>query len=169
VQQTLARTGMAPQRLELEVTESMIMRRMNSAISTLQALREMDVALALDDFGTGHSSLAYLRRLPLNRLKVDRSFIERVGEDDDDQAIARAVIALGHSLGLAVIAEGIETPAQHAFLRAECCDEGQGYLYGRPLPGEQFAASWLHTEGASPRLADDSLFPLARGDTALTP
>lgn len=147
VRRTLERTGLAPERLELEVTESMIMRRLDLAVTTLDALRALGVILALDDFGTGHSSLAHLKRLPLNRLKMDKSFVERLGEDRDDEAIARAVIALGRSLGLGVVAEGIETRAQHDFLRDESCEDGQGYLYGRPLAAAAFLESWSMMEG----------------------
>nr|WP_093191925.1 GGDEF and EAL domain-containing protein [Thiocapsa sp. KS1] len=149
VRRTLERTGLAPDRLELEVTESMIMRRPDVAITTLDALRALGVILALDDFGTGHSSLTYLKRLPLNRLKMDKSFVERLGEDRDDEAIARAVIALGRSVGLGVIAEGIETRTQHDFLRRELCEEGQGYLYGRPLAAGAFMESWSMIEGSA--------------------
>ena len=154
VRRTLERTGLAPDRLELEVTESMIMRRPDAAISTLDALRALGVILALDDFGTGHSSLAYLKRLPVNRIKMDKSFVKRLGEDRDDEAIARAVIALGRSIGLGVIAEGIETRTQHDFLRDEFCDEGQGYLYGRPLAAGVFMESWSMMEGGV-RLSPD--------------
>jgi EAL domain-containing protein (putative c-di-GMP-specific phosphodiesterase class I) len=154
VRRTLERTGLAPDRLELEVTESMIMRRPDAAIATLDALRALGVILALDDFGTGHSSLTYLKRLPVNRIKMDKSFVKRLGEDRDDEAIARAVIALGRSIGLGVIAEGIETRTQHDFLRDEFCDEGQGYLYGRPLAAGMFMESWSMMEG-SMRLSPD--------------
>lgn len=147
VKRTLERTGLAPDRLELEVTESMIMRRLEIAIATLGALRELGVVLALDDFGTGHSSLTSLKQLPLNRLKMDKSFVDKLGTNPEDDAIARAVIALGRSLGLGVIAEGIETRTQHDFLHDEYCDEGQGYLYGRPLAADAFLEAWSLTQG----------------------
>ncbi|PQJ96349.1 EAL domain-containing protein [Chromatium okenii] len=142
IKDILERTGVAPERLELEVTESMIMRNPESGIQTLAALRELGVTLAVDDFGTGYSSLAYLKRLPLNRLKIDRSFVEKLTQDTNDDAIVRAILALGRSLGLETLAEGIETSAQVAFLLEENCVEGQGYLFSHPMMPEELARTW---------------------------
>ncbi|ARS51010.1 diguanylate cyclase [Ectopseudomonas mendocina] len=134
VAQVLAETGLSPQQLELEVTESAIMEDPDAALSLLTRLRALGVRLAIDDFGTGYSSLARLKRLPVDKLKLDQSFVRGLPDDIEDAAIARAVIALGHSLGLNVLAEGIESPAQVDFLRALGCDYGQGYHFGRPAP-----------------------------------
>jgi diguanylate cyclase (GGDEF)-like protein/PAS domain S-box-containing protein len=133
IRATLQRTGIAPHRLELEVTESMLMRHEEQVIANLRALGDMGFKIAVDDFGSGFSSLAYLKRLPIHRLKIDKSFVDQLTEDPSDDAIARAIIAMGDGLGLNVIAEGVETEQQADFLLREGCREAQGYLFGRPM------------------------------------
>lgn len=134
----LEETGLPPHQLELELTESLIMHNAELFISTLRKLKALGILLAVDDFGTGFSSLSYLKRFPIDCLKIDRSFVHDVSEDSDSSAIARAVIHLGHSMGLTVIAEGVETPEELAFMREHKCDELQGYFFSEPLPADEF-------------------------------
>jgi len=124
-----------PEHLGVEITESLIMDRPEDAVRTLRALSEMGVQISVDDFGTGYSSLSYLKRFPLDKIKIDRSFINDIATDSDDAAIVTAIIAMSHSLGASVVAEGVETEAQLNFLRAHGCDEFQGYFFSRPAPG----------------------------------
>ncbi len=140
IRATLKNTGLPPQCLELELTESVIMQENEASQTTLNELRALGVKLAVDDFGTGYSSLAYLRRLPIDKLKIDRSFIEDLHEDANALAIASSVIALGKTLQLHVIAEGIENEQQQQILQSQGCDSGQGYLYSRPLCAEELTA-----------------------------
>ncbi|HWR88911.1 MAG TPA: EAL domain-containing protein [Dissulfurispiraceae bacterium] len=121
-------------RLELEITESAIMKNAEATVETLMSLKSMGLRISIDDFGTGYSSLSYLKRFPIDTLKIDRSFIKDIPNDPDNAAITRAIIAMAHSLNLKVVAEGVETPAQFAFLKNEGCDEMQGFLLCRPLP-----------------------------------
>ena len=138
VQHILERTGANPQRLKLELTESLLVNDVESAIDKMMALRRFGIGFSLDDFGTGYSSLSYLKRLPLDQLKIDQSFIRDVLVDQNDAAIARMVIVLAKSLGLSVIAEGVEQPAQREFLASLGCHNCQGYLFSRPLPLSAF-------------------------------
>lgn len=124
--------------LDLEITESFIMREADQSIRTLKRLRDLGFELAIDDFGTGYSSLSYLKRIPVTKLKVDRSFVHDIPHEPNNKAIAKAIIGLGKSLGLTVVAEGIETADQEAFLINEGCHQGQGYLYSRPVPANDF-------------------------------
>ena len=137
VEQILDASSCRPEWLALEITEGVIMREHTPSFQALQQLQELGIDLAIDDFGTGYSSLAYLKRLPVSKLKIDRSFVRDIPDDDSDNAIVRAVIAMGHSLGLRVIAEGVENPQQLAFLTEAGCDELQGYLYGSPVSADQ--------------------------------
>ena len=134
VRDILAEHGLAAASLEIEVTESVLMKSADSAVEILQKFREMGVRLAIDDFGTGYSSLSYLKRFPIDKLKIDRSFVSDITTDPDDAAIASAIIAMAHRLRLKVIAEGVETPGHLRFLFQEGCDEAQGYHYSKPLP-----------------------------------
>ena len=135
----LNETGMDPTSLELELTESVLMKRAESAASTLQTLREIRVQVAVDDFGTGYSSLSYLSKFPIDALKIDQSFVRRLNSSEHDAIIVKAVIGMARSLKLRVVAEGVETLEQLAFLRAHHCDEAQGYYFSRPVPPQQFA------------------------------
>jgi diguanylate cyclase (GGDEF)-like protein len=145
VASALAISDLDPRWLELEVTETAIMHDPEEAAATLNKFKEMGVSLAVDDFGTGYSSLNYLKRFPLNRLKIDRAFVSEIDTNQDDGAIATAVIALGHSLRLEVTAEGVETAPQLEFLRRNGCDQIQGYYFSRPLTAEALAQH-LHAE-----------------------
>ncbi|MCH8202010.1 MAG: EAL domain-containing protein [Proteobacteria bacterium] len=132
------RTSIDPAALELEITESLIMEDVDAAMGLLDELHRLRVSLAIDDFGTGYSSLAFLKRFPVNKLKIDRSFIRDIAHDPDDAAITRAIITLGESLNLDVIAEGVESEEQLAFLRNQRCREVQGFLISKPLPADAF-------------------------------
>jgi EAL domain-containing protein (putative c-di-GMP-specific phosphodiesterase class I) len=137
---TLAATGLPADRLELEITESVLLSESEDNATALRAIRDLGVGLVLDDFGTGYSSLSYLRRLPLDTIKIDRSFVDGIDDDNSNLPIVQAVIALAHGLGIEVVAEGIETAGQLARLRELVCDRGQGYYYARPQPPEALAA-----------------------------
>jgi diguanylate cyclase (GGDEF)-like protein/PAS domain S-box-containing protein len=136
---TLSETGLDPRSLELELTESVLMKRAESAASVLKTLREKGVQIAVDDFGTGYSSLSYLRKFPIDALKIDQSFVRQITTTPDDTSIVTAVISMGRSLKLRVVAEGVETHEELVFLQARLCDEAQGYYFSRPVLPQQFA------------------------------
>ncbi len=137
-QNILSDTGLKPKNLEMEVTESIFMEDVHHTIDTLKELHGLGIELAIDDFGTGYSSLSYLRQFPIDRLKIDQSFIRNALNDANDASIAKTIVNLGHSLNLKVIAEGVETKDHEDFLREEGCDEVQGFRYSRPIPSEEF-------------------------------
>jgi EAL domain-containing protein (putative c-di-GMP-specific phosphodiesterase class I) len=132
IRNILAETGSEARHLELEITESLAMHDPESSRKCLESLSALGIMLAIDDFGTGYSSLAYLKRFPIDHLKIDQSFVQGIPDDEDSNNIVRSIIALGQSLGLTIIAEGVETEAQRGFLQSAGCDEMQGYLHSRP-------------------------------------
>lgn len=144
----LAAADLDPSLLELEITESVVMGDVDGAIAKMRALKAIGVQISIDDFGTGYSSLAYLKRFPIDKLKVDQSFVRGLLDSPEDQAICLAVIALGHALGLRVIAEGVETEQHAEWLRQNGCDEAQGYLFARPSPAPEAIAFALQTNGS---------------------
>ncbi len=139
VEQVLKQTGLDADWLELEITEGVLMQNVEATMTALNRLQALGTRLSIDDFGTGYSSLSYLRRFPIDVLKIDQSFIRGLSNDSNDAALVSAIISLGKSLGLNVIAEGIETAEQLAFLKAHHCEEGQGYYFSKALPADAFA------------------------------
>jgi diguanylate cyclase (GGDEF)-like protein/PAS domain S-box-containing protein len=145
VRRILRETGLPPRCLELEITESVIIQHSQEVMGRFEALEDMGVRISIDDFGTGYSSLSYLKRIAVSQLKIDQSFVRDIHSDPDDAAIVSAIIAIAHSLGLEVVAEGVETAEQLSFLRSLGCDAAQGYYFSKPLPPEEFAqllADW---------------------------
>jgi len=139
IDEALAASGMSPVLLQLEVTESMVMRNVSRAVKVLDAIQSRGIRLAIDDFGTGYSSMSLMKQFPIDTIKIDRSFVRDLPKDSEDQAIAQAIISMGKALGMTVIAEGVETVEQEAFLRNHACDEMQGYLFSKPVPPQQLA------------------------------
>jgi EAL domain-containing protein (putative c-di-GMP-specific phosphodiesterase class I) len=134
VSSALDEAGLSPDCLDLEITESSAMQNVEYSASVLRRLKDLGVQVSLDDFGTGYSSLSYLKRLPIDRIKIDQSFVQNVANDPDDAAIVSAVIAMTHRMRHMAVAEGVETKEQLTFLCQEDCDQGQGYLFSRPVP-----------------------------------
>jgi EAL domain-containing protein (putative c-di-GMP-specific phosphodiesterase class I) len=165
VSAVLERTNLPAHRLELEITESLLMRDERLAIDVLQQLKEIGVQLAIDDFGTGYSSLSYLKRFPVHKVKIDKSFVGDLDRDQDDQVIVRGIVGLGQALGLRTIAEGVETHAQSDFLASLGCDEAQGYLFGRPMPAHEFRRVLKHFEAATSPWRQPCCRPAPRVDS----
>ena len=146
----LGRTAIDPSRLELELTESLFLEDIERSIGKMQALREMGVLFALDNFGTGYSSLSYLKKLPLSQLRIDRGFVRDIVIDRNDEIIVQTIIKMGQTLGLEVVAEGVETDEQLSMLQQHGCRNFQGYLFGRPLPIADFESALPLTGLRSP-------------------
>ena len=146
----LAASGLPARCLELEITESWVMEGPYRAEQQMRRLSEMGVSLVIDDFGVANSSMTYLKRFPVHKLKIDRSFIRDIPADQNDAAIVSAIVAMGHSLDLRVVAEGVETAAQSAFLRSIGCDEVQGFLFGRPVPHDEMHVQLLYSPTLAP-------------------
>jgi len=139
VTNVIEQTGVDPRQLQLEITETIAMTNFDYSVDILQALRSLGLTIAIDDFGTGYSSLSYLKRFPVDKLKIDRSFVTDIGLHPDNAAIVRAIINLGRGIGARVNVEGVETEEQLRFMRENGCDEVQGFYYSRPLPPDDFA------------------------------
>jgi EAL domain-containing protein (putative c-di-GMP-specific phosphodiesterase class I) len=139
VQHALQRSGLDPRFLEIELTESVVLQGAETSSSVLSKLKALGVTIAMDDFGTGYSSLSYLKRLPIDKVKIDQTFVRDIEHDPDDCAIVQAVIAMSHQLKLCVVAEGVCSQGQERFLRERKCDIAQGFLYGRPMPADEIA------------------------------
>ena len=135
----LKQTGLPPAWLELEITENVLMQNVDDTVQILQTIKAMGVRLALDDFGTGYSSLSYLRRFPIDVLKIDQSFVRGLNENNQDAQLISAIIGMGKSLELNIIAEGVETVEQLNFLKSQQCEEGQGFLFSKAVPPKDFA------------------------------
>jgi EAL domain-containing protein (putative c-di-GMP-specific phosphodiesterase class I) len=140
VQEALRDSGLDPSCLELEITESLLMDNPEDNAETLRRLRALGIAVAIDDFGTGYSSLSYLTRFPIDKIKIDHSFVRDLATDSADAAVINAIIAMAHSLNIRVIAEGVENDAQKRYLNLRGCDEAQGFLYSPAVPADQFMA-----------------------------
>jgi EAL domain-containing protein (putative c-di-GMP-specific phosphodiesterase class I) len=143
VARALRETGLPPALLELEITESTAMRETDATLGTLKRLKQLGVSIAIDDFGTGYSSLAYLKRFPVDKVKIDRAFVAEAPGSREQGAIVPAIVALAHALGIRVIAEGVESEAQRAFLEGCGCDFLQGYLAGRPVDADTAAKDYV--------------------------
>jgi diguanylate cyclase len=149
VRSILMETGVDPTCVELELTETALLRDSKSTTAVLHALKDLGIGLALDDFGTGYSSLSHLKRFPIDALKIDQSFVRDIVTDVDDASIVSAVISMGKSLQMRVVAEGVETREQLAFLQQQRCPEGQGYYFSRPVASEEFTQLFIRSVGSA--------------------
>jgi EAL domain-containing protein (putative c-di-GMP-specific phosphodiesterase class I) len=145
----LDRYDVPPSTLEVEITESVLLQTAGQVADAVRSLKTLGVRLSIDDFGTGYSSLSYLKRFAVDKLKIDRSFVRDIGTDPEDAAIVRAIIQLGHSLRLTVVAEGVESDTQLAFLRELGCHEAQGFRFSYPMPAEEFAQLFAPARSAA--------------------
>jgi EAL domain-containing protein (putative c-di-GMP-specific phosphodiesterase class I) len=152
VMETLKQTGLAASRLELEITETLVLEKSSQVLATLHALRSLGVRISMDDFGTGYSSLSYLRSFPFDKIKIDQSFVRDLGANRDAQAIVRSIISLGKGLGVVITAEGVETEAELSCLRNEGCHEGQGFLFSRARPNAEIVSLLQAQRGEAPAL-----------------
>jgi EAL domain-containing protein (putative c-di-GMP-specific phosphodiesterase class I) len=146
IKQVLAETGLDPNALELEITESAVMQDPENTLHVLQQLQALGVRLSIDDFGTGYSSLTYLRRFPVQSVKIDRSFVDNIASDEGSRTLVRAIIALTHELKLLVVAEGVETEAQLSFLTSQQCDSLQGFIFSKPVTPQQLDIDFNTTQ-----------------------
>ena len=151
INQIIEETAINPAMLELELTESILMKEGDSSVHVLNEFKKMGLSVSVDDFGTGYSSLNYLKRLPLDILKIDRSFVEDIEINSDDTTIIKTIIAMAHNLNLKVIAEGVETMEQMDFLIKHGCEEAQGYLFSKPLPADEFEQLFQDQQKAKSR------------------
>jgi EAL domain-containing protein (putative c-di-GMP-specific phosphodiesterase class I) len=150
IDDVLAATGMPSRLLQLEVTESMVMQNVDRGIRVLDAIQSRGVRLAIDDFGTGYSSMSLMKQFPIDTIKIDRSFVRELEVNDEDRAIANAIICMGKALGLTVVAEGVETEGQDEFLSKSLCDELQGYLFSKPVPADAINRLFIDRIDAPP-------------------
>jgi EAL domain-containing protein (putative c-di-GMP-specific phosphodiesterase class I) len=157
VMEALKQSGLPARRLELEITETLLLEKSSQVLATLHALRALGVRISMDDFGTGYSSLSYLRSFPFDKIKIDQSFVRDLGTNREAQAIVRAIISLGAGLGVTITAEGVETESELSCLRAEGCQEGQGFLFSRARPNAEIVGLLKAQSGADSMASEDCL------------
>jgi EAL domain-containing protein (putative c-di-GMP-specific phosphodiesterase class I) len=159
VAHALRASGLDPNLLEIEITESFLLEDIETAISTLDRLNELGIEISMDDFGTGYSSLSFLKRFPVDSVKIDQSFVRDISTDPDDAAIAEAIIVLAKSLRLRVMAEGVENEDQLYFLRTRGCDQGQGFIFSEPIPAGSVLSWYQATQSQRSTFEQKALWP----------